>query len=187
MKNVARASKFSENHKNPPRSPPANGAKKAASEFSENRDKILPYRPRDLKQKGHNLSLGPLRFALTTPARVRQSAGGCRTQQRSQVGQKSKNTPRTSPKPCQRHPASGSPSHPSPPRCAEGRHKTPRRKLGAAVVPPRGCSINSKWVPKKVLDCPFGPSCWSPWWKKRPGWCPDGQKSAPGLRILRKS
>ena len=29
VKNVARASKFSENHKNPPRSPPANGAKKA--------------------------------------------------------------------------------------------------------------------------------------------------------------
>ena len=92
-------------------------------------------------KKDHNLSLGLLRFALTTAGRVPQIAGGCRTQRRSQVGQKSKNTPRTSPKPRQRHPASGSPNHSSPPRCAEGRHKTPRHKLGAAVVPPRGGSI----------------------------------------------
>ena len=91
-------------------------------------------------KKGHNLSLGLLRFALTTAGRVPQIAGGCRTQQRSQVGQKSKNTPRTSPKPRQRH----SPNHSSPPRCApEGRHKTPRHKLGAAVVPHRGGSISA--------------------------------------------
>ena len=44
-----------------------------------------------------------------------------------------------------------------------------------------------KTVPKTLRYAPFGPSCWSPWWKKRPGFCLDDQKSAPGLEILRKS
>ena len=66
---------------------------------------------------------------------------------------------------------------------AKNKKKTPKVRILCPKVP----KMTSKRMPKHLLDRTFGPSCWSPWWKKRPGCCPDGQKSAPGLEILRKS
>ena len=125
-----------------------------ASKFSENPMKIFPDRSRHPKKKGRNLPLGPLRFAFKTAARVRQSAGGCRNERRSQVGQNKKEIARNRTKLCHHHPTSVWPCALAVLRCAYSCLKNvTAQNRGRRCAPPPG-GFNIRRIQKILYEDP---------------------------------
>ena len=84
----------------------------------------------------------------------------------------------------------GSPGRPKTKRkrapCTEPCKKQQKNTESAHLVP-KGAENDLQMGTQHCTHRSLCPSCWAPGWQKRPGWCLDGQKSAPGLKFLRKS